>query len=266
MRSAATSHSRSGRSLSGNEWGAAARRLIRGCDHAALATSLAGRPYVSLVACACEFDASPLLLLSDLAQHTKNLAADPQVSLLFAEESEDPDPLAGPRLTLLGRAQRCDDPEGARLGAARFAARHPASAGYASFADFHLYRVRIERGHLVAGFGRIAWIEADELRFTLEAPALAAAEAEILAHMNADHADAIALYAERLLGRPGNPSTGEGWRMTGIDPEGLDLRRERETARLDFAGSSQGPVLTPAAARRMLVALAEEARDAVPLV
>jgi len=253
-------------SQSSDEWGAAARRLIRGRDHAALATSLAGRPFVSLVACACEFDASPLLLLSDLAQHTKNLVADPLVSLLFEDTGDHPDPLAGPRLTLLGRAQRCDDPEAARLGAARFAARHPASAGYAGFADFHLYRVTIERGHLVAGFGRIASIEADELRFTAQAPALAAAEAEILAHMNADHADAIALYAERLLGRPAYRSTGEGWRMTGIDPEGLDLRRERETARLDFTVGPQGPVLTPAAARRTLVALAEEARSAAPPV
>src|SRR5439155_21381583 len=84
--------------------GAAARRLMRSRDHVALATSLAGHPYVSLVASACEADASPLLLLSDLAQHTKNLAADPRVSLLFDGTDEYPDPLAGPRLTLLRRA------------------------------------------------------------------------------------------------------------------------------------------------------------------
>ena len=244
-------------SRSGEEWGAAARRLIRGCDHAALATTMAGRPYVSLVACACGVDARPLLLLSDLAQHTKNLGADPLVSLLFAEKGEDPDPLAGPRLTLLGRAERCPDP----FAAARFAARHPASGAYANFADFHLYRVAIERGHLVAGFGRIAWIEGDQLRFRGDASALAEAEAEILAHMNRDHQDAIALYAERLLGQAEG-----GWRLTGIDPEGMDLRRPMdaggEIARLDFAASSQGPVLTPAAARRTLVALADAARSA----
>ena len=73
--------------------------------------------------------------------------------------------------------------------------------------------------------------------------------------MNEDHADAIALYAGRLLGRQG-----EGWRMTGIDPEGIDLRRDGKTARLDFAE----PVLTPAAARRTLVALVEKARSAGP--
>jgi heme iron utilization protein len=231
--------------------GAAARRLMRRCDHAALATSLDGHPYVSLVASAYETDASPLLLLSDLAQHTKNLLADPRVSLLFDGTGEHPDRLAGPRLTLLGRAERVDELQ----SIARFAARHPVSAGYASFADFHLYRVAIERGHLVAGFGRIAWIEGEYLRFHGAATALAKAEGEIVAHMNADHADAIALYAERLLGRQG-----EGWRMTGIDPEGIDLRCEGETARLDFAE----PVLSPAGARRTLVALAEKARSTPP--
>jgi heme oxygenase (biliverdin-IX-beta and delta-forming) len=229
-----------------------ARRLIRARGHATLATSLGGWPYASLVAVACDIDASPLLLLSDLAQHTSNLPVEPRVSLLFEATSLYADPLAGPRLTLLGHAQACDD----RSGAARFAARHPESAVYAGFADFHLYRVVIERGHLVAGFGRIAWVDGEHLRFAADASALAAAEPEIVAHMNADHADAVQRYACHLLGR-----AGEGWSITGIDPEGLDLRRQgeagNETARLDFPE----PVLTPAAVRRVLVLLAEEARQ-----
>ncbi len=128
--------------------GKEARRLIRGRDHAALATSLDGHPYVSLVAVACDSNAAPLLLLSDLAQHTRNLAADPRVSLLYADSAGNADPLAGPRLSLIGRAERLDDPG----AAARFAARHPTSRNYAGFADFRLYRVVPERGHLVAGF------------------------------------------------------------------------------------------------------------------
>jgi heme oxygenase (biliverdin-IX-beta and delta-forming) len=238
-----------------DEQAAAARRLMRAGGHAALATLHDGRPYVSLVAVACDIDASPLLLLSELAQHTLNLMADPAAALLFDDTAGQVDPLAGPRLSVIGRVGRCDDPR----AAARFAARHPASAAYAGFADFHLYRVAIERGHLVAGFGRIAWIAGEDLRFAGRAAALAAAAAEIVAHMNADHADAIARFAERLLGR-----SGAGWRMTGIDPEGFDLRRPTgaadETARLNFAA----PVLTPAAARRTLVALAEKARDGGP--
>jgi putative heme iron utilization protein len=111
----------------------------------------------------------------------------------------------------------------------------------------------VERGHLVAGFGRIAWIEAAELHFGGDASALAIAEPEIVGHMNRDHAEAIELYARHLLGRQAR-----GWQMTGIDPEGLDLRCGGEIARLDFAA----PVLSPAAARRTLVDLAQKAAEA----
>jgi putative heme iron utilization protein len=228
--------------------GLGARRLIRSGAHGALGTLMEGTPYVSLVALACDFDASPLLLLSDLAQHTRNLLANARVSLLFEATAGYADPLAGPRLTVIGRAERCDEPR----AIARFTARHPSSAQYAEFGDFNLYRVVVEQGHLVAGFGRISWVDTAELQFGGDASALAAAETDIVAHMNQDHADALDVYAERLL-----QLTGAGWRMTGIDPEGLDLRRNGEIARLDF----ELPVLTPAAARRILVALAETARQ-----
>jgi putative heme iron utilization protein len=239
-----------------DERGAFCRRLLRRQSHAALATSLDGQPYASLVALACDLDATPLLLLSDLAQHSRNIAADRRVSLLFDGSARDVpggDPLAAPRLSLIGEAAPVDDP---RL-VARFTARHPSAAQYSGFGDFRLYRVTIGRGHLVAGFGRISWIAADELRFAGAADPLAAAEAGIVAHMNADHSDALALYARRLLHRDGT-----GWRMTGIDPEGIDLRSETETARLDFSATAGGPVLDPAAARRALVALSREARAA----
>lgn len=138
-----------------------ARRLMRGCGRGALATSLSGAPYASLVLVAADLDASPLLLLSDLAQHGRNIAFDPRVSLLLDATEGHPDPLAGPRLTVLGQAEAVAD----RRLLARFTARHPASAGYAGFADFRLYRVAVERGHLVAGFGRIEWIDGGDLCF-----------------------------------------------------------------------------------------------------
>src|SRR5207245_2598572 len=121
---------------------------------------------------------------------------------------------------------------------ARMTRHQPASAGSAGFGDFRLYRVEVERGHLVAGFGRIDWIERGDFLFAGDVGVLAAAEPEILKHMNEDHGDAVAGYASRLLGR-----TGSGWRMTGIDPEGIDLRCDGETARLDFAAPISVPVL-----------------------
>lgn len=227
------------------------RLLARSCTRAALATSLNGAPYASLVLITLDLDASPLLLLSDLAQHSRNIAFDPRVSLLLDGTEGQPDPLTGPRLTLLGRALPTDDPR----CLARFISHQPASAAYAGFRDFHLYRVMVERGHLVAGFGRIDWINGGDFLFQPDTGALAAAETEILRHMNADHRDTVAHYACGLLGR-----TGTGWRMTGIDPEGIDLRCDGGTARLDFAAPIPSPVLTVEAARAALVQLSRAAR------
>jgi len=224
------------------------RQLLRRERRGVLATSMHGAPYASLVLVTADFDGSPCLLLSDLAQHSRNIAFDPRVSVLLDGTAGYKDPLTGPRLTVIGQAKAEED---LRL-LARFTAHHPTSVVYSGFADFHLYRVIVERGHLVAGFGRIHWIEPSELLFGADATALAAAEPGMLRHMNQDHADAIAGYAHLLLGR-----AGAGWRMTGIDPEGADLRRDGETARLEFAA----PVTTPEAARAALVELAKKARQ-----
>src|SRR3954464_14464560 len=118
------------------------RELARKCDRAALATALPGAagerawPYASLALVAVDHDLSPLLLLSDLAEHTKAIAADPRVSLLFDGTGGLDHPLTGPRVTLVGRAARTDD---ARL-AQRFIARHPDAEMYVGFKDFHFYR------------------------------------------------------------------------------------------------------------------------------
>jgi heme iron utilization protein len=224
------------------------RRLLRRRDRAALGTNLRGAPYVSLVLFVADLDASPLLLLSDLAQHSRNIAFDPRVSLLLDATEGHPDPLTGPRLTLIGRADAIDD---ARC-LSRFTAHHPTSTVYSGFGDFRLYRVTVERGHLVAGFGRIHWIDGRDLRFAADVDELAAAEPKILRHMNEVQAKAVANYAGHLLGLAGTD-----WRMTGIDPEGIDLRRHGETARLDFPA----PVLTPEAARAALVQYADKAGE-----
>ena len=232
--------------------------MVRSRGHAALGTSLAGRPYVSLVATACDMDASPILLLSDLAQHTKNLAAGPSVSLLFEDVAGHPDPLAGPRLTLLGRAERRDDPRALALRREIGIPHTLAELGAAIGKDIEPGRfaelAEMAAKDPTAGSNPVK-VEAAELRFSADARPLADAEPEILEHMNRDHAEAIELYANRLIGRQG-----AGWRMTGIDPEGIDLRRSMEaggeTARLDF----EAPVLTAAAARLALAGLAQRAR------
>ena len=248
------------------------RALLRRSGRASLATRLAGEraqeqigeqlgeqlgeergaegwPYVSLVLVAHDHDGSPLLLLSDLADHSRNLAADPRLALLYDGTAGWREPLAGPRASLLGRATRCD---GDRRLLARFLARHPGAEAYAGFADFHLYKVTIEAAHLVAGFGVIHWIAATEVLLDCgAAAALAEAEPGILAHMSQDHADAVALIARHLA-----QLEGDGWRLCGIDPEGADFERQGRHARLDFAV----PIDGPGPCREALVALTGEAR------
>ena len=135
------------------------RELMHGQTTAALGTLMDGAPYVSLVLVAFDTDGLPLLLLSRLAQHTKNLLADPRVSLLFDGVAGLDDPLTGPRLTVLGSAAVCTDPEALR----RYLACHPSAEAYAGFNDFQLYKVSIARAHFVAGFGQIRWVQAAEL-------------------------------------------------------------------------------------------------------
>jgi putative heme iron utilization protein len=226
------------------------RDLVRGRDRAALATALptpAGPwPYASLVLAAVDHDLSPILLLSDLAEHAKAIAADDRVSLLYDGTEGLDQPLTGPRATLVGRAHRTTDE---RLGR-RFLARHPDAAVYAGFKDFHFYRLNVERAHLVAGFGKIRWLSAAELLATPPS-GLPESEPDIVCHMNSDHADVLQLYAARLLGLAGGD-----WRMTGIDAEGLDLRRGGQVARLAFGE----PLAGAHEARKVLVALAAKAR------
>ncbi|TAJ42752.1 MAG: DUF2470 domain-containing protein [Reyranella sp.] len=234
------------------------RALLRGLDRATLATALppppggergAAWPYASLVLVAVDHDLSPVLLLSDLAEHTKAISSDSRVSLLFDGTGGLDQPLTGARVTLLGRALRTTDE---RLGQ-RFLARHPDAAMYAGFKDFHFYRIALDRAHLVAGFGKIRWLDAADL---LPGPApagLAESEAGIVSHMNQDHADALQLYAQKLLGLPGSD-----WRMTGIDAEGIDLRQAGRVARLPF----DQPLTNAAEARKVLVSLVGRARAA----
>ena len=205
---------------------ATVRHRVRACVRASLGTMSrsGGAPYTSLVVPGTDMAGAPLLLLSDLAEHTQNLKADSRASLLIdgsleagADSGPDTDPLTGTRATLQGNvkpvpAEACD------ALIARYTRRYPDGAMFARFGDFNLYRMEVTRAHIVAGFGRIHWVEG---AFRIDAPdALVRAEADIVDHMNEDHLDAVGLYANRLLGLDG-----VGWRMVGIDPEGCDLRR-----------------------------------------
>ena len=178
-------------------------------------------------------------MISDLAQHTRNLAIDARCSLLFDGTGGLEDPLAGKRLAVMGRLESAAD-EALRM---RYAARHPAT--WLEFPDFRLYAMIVERAHLISGFGRTAWIAGEDLLFDADS-ALAGAEAGILAR----EGRAAESPAARFLDLPDGD-----WKMTGIDPEGIDLRKGRRTSRLDF----DTPIRNPDEARAALARIAETA-------
>lgn len=231
----------------------ASRRLMRAANQAALATLLPERegfPYASLVSVATDHDGSPILLLSTLADHTRNLLADPRLSLMFEDPGEYPNPQQRPRVSVLGRAERTDRPR----HRARFLAHHPAAVMYADFKDFSFYRVEVERAHFVGGFARAAWIGSILLAAAAAADRMAEAEAGLLAAMNGEHADLTRKLAEKLC-----LSAEDGaWTMTGVDADGCDLRRGDRWARVAF----ESPVGGPEEAIEAMTGLAEGTREA----
>ena len=148
----------------------AAKKLLREARSGALATLMpgSGDPYCSLANVASAPNGSPLLLLSRLAVHTKNILADPRISLMLDERKQG-DPLEGARVMLMGRASATDDPEVRR----RYLDRQPEAGTFAGFGDFAFYRVALSRVHLVAGFGRIVDLEPEQILLDLALKALA---------------------------------------------------------------------------------------------
>jgi putative heme iron utilization protein len=232
--------------------GRLARSLLRRSRQGALATLMAGSgdPYCSLVNVASHPDGSPILLISRLAVHTRNLLGDARVSLMLDERVEG-DPLEGARIMLAGRAEQAAGPD-LEIVRRRYLNAHPSAEAFVDFADFSFFRIRPSGTHLVAGFGRIVDLKPEQfLTDVSDAAALLEAEPGAIDHMNSDHRDATNLYATRLLG-----ADAADWRCTGCDPDGIDLQAGGNTLRLDFPERVTGP----GELRKMLVRLAEEAR------
>lgn len=229
-----------------------AKSLLRRSRQGALATLMVGSgdPYCSLVNMASHPDGSPILLISRLAVHTRNLLADGRVSLMLDERAEG-DPLEGARIMLSGRAEPARGEE-LDLVRRRYLRAHPSAEDFVSFADFSFVRIRPTVTHLVAGFGRIVDLRPEQFLTDLSgAEALLEAEDGAVEHMNADHRDTMNLYATRLLG-----AAEADWRCSGCDPEGIDMQAGKTVLRLEFPErTTDGEAL-----RKMLVKLAGEAR------
>jgi putative heme iron utilization protein len=223
---------------------------------ATLTTDPPGFPFGSLVAYAVDDVGRPLLCLSDLAEHSRNLAADPRASVM-ASDSGTGDPLALARVTLLGAVVELRDE--VRAAALRtYRARHP-DAFYAAFGDFRLYRLEVASVRYVGGFGRMSWVSADD-HAAAEPDPLRPQAAGIVGHMNDDHADALVAYCRVFGGRPAT----ERAEMVGVDRYGFTMlasdegATDRTAVRIPFGRQ----VDTPGAVRTAMVDLLREARAA----
>lgn len=236
------------------------RTLARATRSAALSTIArepAGFPYGSLVTVAFDGAGRPVLLLSKLAEHTQNLLASSDASLLLTDPLDaHPEPLAASRVTLLGPC--CAVPAGEQGGARElFLAAHPSASYYVEFKDFGFYRLQPIALRYVGGFGRMSWVSADEYA-AAEPDPLAAAAASIVKHMNDDHEAAVVLFAKVLAAI----EEVESAKMTAVDRYGFELavvtKSGPRAARLAF----EQPVTTTDEVRRTMVAMVKAARAA----
>ncbi|MBN8987993.1 MAG: HugZ family protein [Rhizobiales bacterium] len=233
-----------------------ARSLLRRSRQGALATLMAGSgdPYCSLVNVASHYDAAPILLISRLALHTKNILGDNRVSLMLDERVAG-DPLEGARIMLAGRAEEAAEDQ-VEILRRRYLNAHPSAEVFVDFKDFSFFRILPLGAHLVAGFGRIIDLKPAQFLTELsDAEGLLEAEQGAVEHMNEDHREAMNLYATRLLG-----ADSADWACTGCDPDGMDMQAGSATLRLDFPER----VTSGTALRKMLVRLAGEARAKEP--
>jgi putative heme iron utilization protein len=161
----------------------------------------------------------PTFLISTMAMHTQNLAEDPRASLLVTQPGWTEDPLAGSRVSLLGRVTPVPEAEVEPVRT-DYLARHEQARYWVDFDDFAFYRLDVVDLYFVAGFGAMGWVEADEYRTAVPDP-LAEAAPKIVSHMNQDHADALVLYARAFANTEADSAT-----MTAVDRLGFRIRAQ----------------------------------------
>jgi hypothetical protein len=236
------------------------RTIMHGATQGSLATLAkrpAGYPFGSIVMYALDDLGRPIFALSDLAEHSKNLALDHRASLLVTETSEGADALAAGRVTLVGSTSRIapDEHDAARE---RYLSAHP-HAYYIDFDDFDIYRLEVEAIRFVGGFGLMSWVDPARYASAQPDPIRPAAHG-IVAHMNGDHADAVKLYAEVLAGIDDVTDA----TMIAVDRYGFDIVVQSDdgskTVRLTFDErlNDSGQV------RHEMIKLLERAREGRP--
>jgi putative heme iron utilization protein len=231
-----------------SEQARAARRLLNHQSVGVLSThslDVEGYPFGSIAPFVLNYEGEPAILISDLAQHTRNIKRNNKVSLTVFE-LDATDPQSAGRLTWIGDAEPVDQSDTALRD--RYLRYFPSAESYFETHDFSFYRLRLRRARFIGGFGAIYWIEPAAM--LLENP-FRESEARILEHMNQDHQQALLHYANVLCRVEAESVT-----MTGIDGEGFDMRADQRKLRIDF----DSPIQTAEEARANLVRLARLAK------
>jgi putative heme iron utilization protein len=225
-----------------------ARCLLRAARQGVLATAAGEQPFASLVTPAVLPDGSVLMLLSNLAAHTRHLLTAPRCALMVTGAAENANPQTAPRVTVTGEAIQRADPALRHY----WVQRHPYAAFYADFSDFAIWRLMPEAAHYVGGFAMANVLAPDNLLpNAAHVAAIEEAAGRIIGHCNADHLDALSLLA-RAQGHAGD------WRMIGVDVDGFDMRQDDSVLRIAF----DTPVEDAAGVRAALVRMVQAARDA----
>ncbi|MEE2746414.1 MAG: DUF2470 domain-containing protein [Pseudomonadota bacterium] len=230
------------------------RNLCRCAIKATLCTTnsdrnkYAGWPTGSLVTIATAWNGSPILLLSDLSAHTKNILMDDRASLLIEDDKRLVNPQRSRRVNLIGKIKRLKD----KKFSYRFLARHPEANLYSRFSDFNFFTMDVKDCQYIAGFAQAFEVNAKNIVLqNKDWKEVAVAEQNILEHMNTDHKDSLTLYGNKLLGK-----RGKYWQLIGIDPDGIELRCGTSLHRLEF----RKRVTNATACRAALISLSKEAR------
>lgn len=222
----------------------AARRLLTHQSVGVLSThsvDVEGYPFGSIAPFVLDYESAPVLLISDIAQHTRNIKRNNKVSLTVFDQAAD-DPQAGSRLTWIGDAESIDPDD--REIRHRYLRYFPSAESYFDTHDFSFYRIALRRARFIGGFGQIYWIERNDM---LVKNPFRETEKSIIEHMNEDHRQALFHYSKSLAGVEAERVT-----MTGIDSEGFDMLADKRKVRIDF----DSPIYTTEEARANLIRLA----------
>lgn len=225
-----------------------ARLMLRAHRYGVLSTlskKFDGYPFGSITPYLVDHDGSLLILISTLAEHTKNIILDPRVSLI-THDQRDPRIQTQGRVTLLGKAVLDENREQAGQ---RYMRYFPEAKNYLAMHDFSFYRISPVAIRLIAGFGRIHWIDMEN--YAVPPYALIEQESDVIAHMNTDHLDTMRNYCQHF-----HQYAALDVAMLGIDMDGFDVRADDRVLRFDFTQ----PVLDAQQARKALVEMAHSAK------